>query len=281
MLEIVLNHLKRQRFSLAMTDKHLQGRQELERHLDEQIQFMKLSAHAFDSGFEGEAKRLATCIRVLLHDTKSSKSLLEQLGMKDRYYWDSRGAVDVGWAQESDSLFVLVQVTEAGPRYIPVLERGPFPMLQSDFDKWWNGIVLIDGKGNRFTRKELVLSLANQDGGAHVDPTLDDKYAHLSRNNSFGWAAISDAEAQPLTGIELSAARQITHEVLKTLDPDYAPKIAPLSGFCMGMMNPLIPGLQLRFDTPHGSVQLDRRVTGRNDPCPCGSGEKYKKCHGR
>jgi preprotein translocase subunit SecA len=20
---------------------------------------------------------------------------------------------------------------------------------------------------------------------------------------------------------------------------------------------------------------------GRNDPCPCGSGRKYKKCHGR
>jgi preprotein translocase subunit SecA len=20
--------------------------------------------------------------------------------------------------------------------------------------------------------------------------------------------------------------------------------------------------------------------TGRNDPCPCGSGRKYKKCHG-
>ena len=20
---------------------------------------------------------------------------------------------------------------------------------------------------------------------------------------------------------------------------------------------------------------------GRNDPCPCGSGEKYKKCHGK
>jgi preprotein translocase subunit SecA len=20
---------------------------------------------------------------------------------------------------------------------------------------------------------------------------------------------------------------------------------------------------------------------GRNDPCPCGSGKKYKKCHGR
>ena len=24
-----------------------------------------------------------------------------------------------------------------------------------------------------------------------------------------------------------------------------------------------------------------RRVVGRNDPCPCGSGKKYKKCCGR
>jgi uncharacterized protein YchJ len=24
-----------------------------------------------------------------------------------------------------------------------------------------------------------------------------------------------------------------------------------------------------------------KRKIGRNDPCPCGSGKKYKKCHGR
>lgn len=23
------------------------------------------------------------------------------------------------------------------------------------------------------------------------------------------------------------------------------------------------------------------KVIGRNDPCPCGSGKKYKHCHGR
>jgi uncharacterized protein YecA (UPF0149 family) len=22
-------------------------------------------------------------------------------------------------------------------------------------------------------------------------------------------------------------------------------------------------------------------TTGRNDPCPCGSGKKFKRCHGR
>lgn len=27
--------------------------------------------------------------------------------------------------------------------------------------------------------------------------------------------------------------------------------------------------------------KLNEAKVGRNDPCPCGSGEKYKKCHGR
>ena len=26
-------------------------------------------------------------------------------------------------------------------------------------------------------------------------------------------------------------------------------------------------------------VKNDKKI-GRNDPCPCGSGKKYKKCHG-
>src|SRR6185436_7067183 len=30
---------------------------------------------------------------------------------------------------------------------------------------------------------------------------------------------------------------------------------------------------------PQPSVNRDDKV-GRNDPCPCGSGKKYKKCHG-
>jgi preprotein translocase subunit SecA len=30
--------------------------------------------------------------------------------------------------------------------------------------------------------------------------------------------------------------------------------------------------------TPKGPV--DWSTVGRNDPCPCGSGKKFKKCHG-
>ena len=29
------------------------------------------------------------------------------------------------------------------------------------------------------------------------------------------------------------------------------------------------------------AAQTGERKVGRNDPCPCGSGKKYKQCHGR
>ena len=36
-----------------------------------------------------------------------------------------------------------------------------------------------------------------------------------------------------------------------------------------------------RAGVPAGSVDKDAWANvGRNDPCPCGSGKKYKKCHG-
>ena len=33
-------------------------------------------------------------------------------------------------------------------------------------------------------------------------------------------------------------------------------------------------------DAPVATVRRDTPKVGRNDPCPCGSGKKYKKWHG-
>ena len=33
-------------------------------------------------------------------------------------------------------------------------------------------------------------------------------------------------------------------------------------------------------DDSRKPVRRDEPKVGRNDPCPCGSGKKYKKCHG-
>lgn len=46
------------------------------------------------------------------------------------------------------------------------------------------------------------------------------------------------------------------------------------------------PGSQERDDAPQAEpkaepLMRDGRKVGRNEPCPCGSGKKYKQCHGR
>jgi len=47
------------------------------------------------------------------------------------------------------------------------------------------------------------------------------------------------------------------------------------------------PGCNHDHDHDHGHlpaqdpVRNPLRDVGRNDPCPCGSGQKFKKCHGK
>jgi preprotein translocase subunit SecA len=40
-------------------------------------------------------------------------------------------------------------------------------------------------------------------------------------------------------------------------------------------------GAGRRTETIVETVKRDQPKVGRNDPCPCGSGKKYKQCHGK
>ena len=77
------------------------------------------------------------------------------------------------------------------------------------------------GGTNSLTRKSLVTSEAEQDGGAHVDKLLAEPYARMSRDDSLNWNVLALD-----SGIERSAAlvsiRQIAHEVLMTLKTGYS-----------------------------------------------------------
>jgi preprotein translocase subunit SecA len=56
-----------------------------------------------------------------------------------------------------------------------------------------------------------------------------------------------------------------------------APRIeADAGGAPRGQQPPRVGG----DDAPVRTVRRDEPKVGRNDPCPCGSGKKYKKCHG-
>lgn len=58
-----------------------QSRADLEEHLKAHLGFIKKSAALYDTGDTEEAKRIAVSVRVLLHDTQQSRSLLGQLGL--------------------------------------------------------------------------------------------------------------------------------------------------------------------------------------------------------
>jgi hypothetical protein len=79
--------------------------------------------------------------------------------------------------------------------------------------------VIEDSAGRHFSRRDLVLAVANKDGGAHVDPQLDDSYVALSRMNSIGFAWIGpNGVSEPLDSPVPASVRQIAYEVAQTLE---------------------------------------------------------------
>jgi hypothetical protein len=88
---------------------------------------------------------------------------------------------------------------------------------QVSFEEWWHEIVFKDKSGNLLSRKELVLTAANQDGGGHVDPELDEVYDKLVRENTLGWLKSSGGKTEPIGDPTKASIRQIAHELIKLL----------------------------------------------------------------
>lgn len=195
---------------------------DLENHLKEQVAFLQRSAKAFDQGYLVEAKRIAVIVRLLVHDTTSSKSLLGLLNLKKiRFLATSpeydENTKDIG---SFNGLALLEMNTAEGARFIPrcsIPVKSPQPHTWKEFDGWWHKTVIKDAKNQEFSRKKLVLALANKEGGAHVDPELDVDYAALSRDNSMGWYYEAANKKGPVEDIELASCRQIAHEILESL----------------------------------------------------------------
>lgn len=206
-----------------------QSKDDLQRHLQEQLGFLERSAEAFDDGFEDEAKRLASTIRLLAHDTSVSRSLLSQLNLKSQNFHDTTIEID-RTNNAAQSTLVAVSVAPQGVKHVPLLDSDSDRVQLVDFKTWWNKAVTRDLAGRELTRRDLVLAIANKDGGAHVDPALDEEYARLSRKNALGRYIGKETETIPLIGVELVSIRQIAHEVLKSLKAGYQKKPKPRGG---------------------------------------------------
>jgi hypothetical protein len=242
-----------------MAEDYHKSREELETELAQQVETLDDIAREFNGDRTYVAKPLATILRMLLHDSggKRSVSLLAQLGMKGLLFWDTAdeevlsAPLPNGHFQFAAAYHGLVGSCMGA--FIPHLDgvKGSPRAIgrQVDYDTWWNATVIRDSRERAFSRKRLVLSVADADGGAHVDSTLPPDYAELTRRNSLGmkYAVIPGEEfpkvCPPASMVHdmpdpvFPSIRQIAHEVLKTLKgPTYTKYWASVPGPIMGML---------------------------------------------
>jgi len=82
--------------------------------------------------------------------------------------------------------------------------------------------VLRDNKRRLFSRKNIIWHMRNGEGGGHVDPTIDEVFADMERNNSMGWRVrINDSVSSPEYSPIYSTTRQIAWEVQQTLHNNF------------------------------------------------------------
>lgn len=196
---------------------------DLEADLSEQLQFLASSGRAFDHGDLAEAKRIALVIRVLVHDTAVSHSLLAQLGIKDTLAWaDSAPVIDndpsiVGRSPGLTPMGLGADGIAFSARYMGSIERSNTTRYVS-FSDWWERPVILDSNDAEFSRKELVLALVNKDGGAHLD-RLNEKTHALVHGNSAGFVRIDMAggPSEPIPTPIYASVRTVAEELLLTL----------------------------------------------------------------
>lgn len=205
--------------------KKLLSRDELLKHLNDNIRFLEISSNSFDQGYFEEAKRLAVTIRVLVHDTINSNSVLKQLDLKEgNNFYNTSSPYNPKNIVEYSGL-VRLQFDSSGINYkAPLSESIDMPGRANEFipfSDWWNGIIIKDNKGITYTRKQLVLILANKDGGAHVDPNISEDYKALREADRTNWAYVqengSEETSTPIKNVEFHSMRQIAYELMVSI----------------------------------------------------------------
>lgn len=190
---------------------------DLKAYLRGLVKFMNDSCDAYDLGIPGEAKRLAVCIRILVHDMDQAPSLLTRLGRKDILFYDECPDYRADLGLPFSGLAV-VTIGGPRPRYTPRLGMNPrIKMKKAPFKDWWNKIVVVDPeKKVELTRAAIVLNVANSMGGP-VDDKLDEAYMKLTEAYFSGPIAEIEGGKPYDAQIEFASVRQMAFEALKSL----------------------------------------------------------------
>lgn len=248
---------------------------DLESDLAEQLQFLASSASSFDQGQLSESKRIALVIRVLVHDTGNSHSLLAQLNIKDGLAWaDSAPVIDrdpniVARSPGLTTMGMGMNGMVFRARYSEQIEQSTTTRYVPFVD-WWERPVILDANGAEFSRRDLVLALTNKDGGAHID-RLNEAIHAFVHSNSAGFVSTSvpslpGMAEEPIPTPIYASVRTIAEELLLTLRRSgrqvprstVNPEMGSMDMFVAGDYtgNPLVLD-KSRADVSHASFKFD------------------------
>lgn len=158
--------------------------------LSKQYKFICRSLLEILKGDEDEIDRLSTGLRILFHNTRHSTGILSQLDQEIKIF-DTCKEIElppsISESNEEDvqpyGAFIGNMVCMSiGSKDVWQLTPSDTPTWSSPAD-WWNKVLFVENNIS-FTRKKMTLSIANTDGGAHVDRKLESDYFLLSRKGS-------------------------------------------------------------------------------------------------
>ena len=197
---------------------------------DEYIELLSVLCLSYDTlNKDILALPIATSIRVLIHDTGKSKSLLKHIGKKDINFVSTNSnlikeKIHLGLVRR-----INVGVSDGvggEAKYWPLCCEKYFPMPEKrrnvDFNTWWEQEEVFQSAQSSLTRKDLILSVVNNDGGAHFDSKVDKKYDDF-RHSWSGGSSLSGINSGIGRGYDnipiYPAVRQVAYELLLSLKP--------------------------------------------------------------
>lgn len=209
--------------------------------LNEQASFLVDSAHNYDRGNFAQAKMMSAIIRTLVKDPefprKNNKtvSLLKQLGRKDSMKFFNTGfeAID---PKININLVGLVTVPSKPPSlpgnvdniYLPVLDKSnQIDVKWLDFSDWWESNIIVYQSENldiKITRKSIVLTMAEQDGGTHVDSVenVEINYLNLATATQSLFTNVDkNGYESPIINLHFALVRQIAHELIICISKEF------------------------------------------------------------
>lgn len=196
---------------------------DLQGDLRTQLKFIMNSCQAFDRGEVSEALRISVALRVILHNTQKSKSLLSHLDAEGALLLSTAGrgieefeelAAIGGWATDFDMRLGHLVGSPQGMRYVACLDDVLTTELLPAME-WWNQLVWILN-GLNISRRDLVLAAANQDGGAHIDKDAKLSVEYETLLNTVGGLVSSDPSPDESRRTVFVAIRQMGHELLRS-----------------------------------------------------------------